>query len=322
MKLNVKIPEPQAKTIDDLAVIMTVYGSGRADLARTALGYVKRQTLPHTLVLVEVVAKGQGSALLDVLSDYPNSQLIIVESEDRHEGLFQKEACWNIGAKSCDHKKLVFMDADFVVAETNWLEALSTSLDRAKNSVIQGFRFVLDTEDYAYRGYGIGTIALGPFPEFRKPGLCWAMNRSFFEELRGFNPYVITGAGDCVFMEEVFGKQIAENKLKWVQWTDWSRNLIRKNMPQACVDFVPFSAFHLNHGPLTERVYDFRFIAVGQCFKDIKKAVYLDGNGLIAWHKPDCPLRNILARKDEMTDIWAVYKICEEELGKQIVITW
>lgn len=305
--------------IDDTMVIMCGYGPPREDriegVFATSSVLEWQHPLPNVLML-ELVCGDDGPLYRDV-GDTQHAWAF-VHGTDRNRDLFQKEALWNIAARSCTSKYLIFLDADChpAVTDPGWAWRVRGKLREDETSVVQGFSALVDPRDPSPPGSGgpswTWELAHGKPHATRKTGVCWAMTRETFEDIGGWNPFGITGAGDALFCTEVTMQAALTTA---TACADYFRRLVRPGITKRQAAYVNATLTHEYHGSLAERAYVTRHAALDQ-FGDIRDHVVLDEQGLLAWRDPGCALRRVVRRKPEMLTRADALRIVDEERAR------
>lgn len=117
--------------------------------------------------------------------------------------LFHKERLWNLGAQLCNSKKIIFLDADLVFKQHDWLERCCALLDQF--DVIQPFHQAIwldkDGRPDMHRESVASAIGCKTIPKLQPyhAGFGWGMTRKVFDELGGFYDACVSGNSDSLF---------------------------------------------------------------------------------------------------------------------------
>ncbi len=181
----------------DACICLSFFANSDYDLPRKHFHAVVHTLNALRLPLAVTQAYLPGKAPIQIPSGIAQRE---IETESM---LFHKERLWNLAAELTDAKKLIFIDADIVFHENNWLEQCVSSLDEF--DVIQPFHIAkwLD-RDGSLLGMKMCTAAA--IEQQKKPsfdtyhcGFGIGMTRTAFDELGGIFDRAISGNGDALF---------------------------------------------------------------------------------------------------------------------------
>lgn len=151
----------------------------------------------------------QGIPLAVVQAIYPGQDPVPVPSSIPQTAikteslLFHKERLWNIGSKITKAEKLVFLDADVIFQDTQWLGATADCLER--NDIVQPFETAIWQDktgrDEMIRPSFAEAINRSVTPKLAAyhPGFGWGFRREAFEKLGGFYDASVAGNSDALF---------------------------------------------------------------------------------------------------------------------------
>ena len=299
--------EPQ-RPLADTALILTHYGQAPARLraVKRALPRILAQNpLPEVLFL-ELLFPGEETAFPELRLDQ-RVRHVVIEGEEHHQHLMQKEALYNIGAGMTEAEHLIFGDADAYSPEAGWLEAIRDKLAEDSDRLVQGFSAYADTIDAAMAAPAVVTGKRGASGGWA-PGLYWGISRRLFWRMGGWNPWCIPGSGDRAFLQE----HVAQRYDQGYRTYRWFEDVLRPEQPQAETTHVPHFIIHEHHGACQQRAYVWSRVAIEEC-GGVSAHVALDASGLLAWRDPDCVLRRTLARKAELLTEADLTRVLQEE---------
>jgi len=171
--------------------------------------------------------------------------------------LFYKERLFNLLDPLIpeQYTKLVFIDADIIFSDPNWLDLISKKLE--DTDIIQPFKAAF------YLGANLQTVENrinsfmyesrnGTINKTSHPGFAWALRRDYFQKIGGFFDKAILGSGDTFLAYGLFkyfepSYKFIGSKFKLYQEKAFA---IPKRM-----GFLDIGIYHLNHGLIRERNY-------------------------------------------------------------------
>lgn len=175
--------------------------------------------------------------------DTTYSQEILLPWDPAAEGLWQKEALWNVGAREAINQgfdQLVFVDMDVYTKDPTWLGQIQAQLSEGQDNLVQGFRFVLDDRKSSWSYQSVVSQYQGLDSDLEpNPGLVWGMNSRFFLRMGGMNPLYYLGGGDSGFVSEV---------LECIPGVERVAHLRRSGIPQGVPCYVGVDLKHTHHG--------------------------------------------------------------------------
>lgn len=213
--------------------------------------------------------------------------------------LFLKENLYNIGIKNTNKKKILFLDADLLFDNINFIDDSSCLLD--EYDIIQPFDLCVWMDenyvpllDHNYRH----SIAKAMFHNKHidginhHPGFAWGMTRKFLESCQGFYDKVPIGAGDSAFSyaisnnDDYFSNIIKcfDNIHQFFIYTNsfkQYKNRIKKYNPKIgylhnCI------CYHMYHGSRKNRDYVDRSKKYLPCLVNDEYPITYN-NGLLEW---------------------------------------
>ena len=280
--------------VNDIAFVTCMFGNSpsRVRANTTALEMILKQTpSPNIFVIVELV-NGNSSSLYPILHQYDSVKHLVLHGCDAHLDIFQKEALFNIGARSCNEKHLVFCDADSYPISNGWFYAISSNLNSdGRSTMFQCYRLLRDSKnpDDDCLSLAQSHSVSNTFKRLPCPGIAWAMTRDVFNEIGGFNPYGIGASGDLLFIEECIENHQyhIDNNLDYI-----SKQLRR--LPQKFnLAYIDAEMKHVNHGYFDRSSY-YHLITSLSAFGDMRRYIDIDPTGLLFWKNPCCRVRRII----------------------------
>ncbi|MCA9776934.1 MAG: hypothetical protein KC800_09470 [Candidatus Eremiobacteraeota bacterium] len=301
------------RIVDDTAIITVFFGDDELRLAAAeqALLEQSKQDLQADHFLLELVDSQTQSRLQTSLRD--RFHYIAVEEQDRNQGLFQKEALYNLGWKRAlatkRYRFFIFTDADVYSADPAWFRKIRRRLLDDPSRLVQGFRLVWDERDPDFIFQSLGSLHTQDVSRDLNinPGLCWGLDARTLVRGGGFNPFCIEGGGDCLFVAEYLNHREMAYELGLLQW-EWYARLIRDLPYQARLDAVEVDLLHCFHGKFSERRAYETFQALSR-LAPLETFVKIDETGLLAWKDPNCTERRLLRRRPELVDEEAVERV-------------
>lgn len=265
--------EPQCK---DTAVCMVYF---------SAVGYVRPRM---NFLFVEQGLRAAKIPLFTaecVIGDQPPFLVNPTLRKHSKSALFFKEYLFNHLEPLIpkQYTKLIFMDADILFDQPNWVDLVSNKLNTC--DVLQPFAMAhWLAPDYA-------TFQVLPAESFAKsllestytphmyshPGFAWAMTRSFFKSIGGFYDQMLVGSGDTIFAHAfVTSKTYRYGKGHADTW--WER--VQSLKPR--LGYTPGNIYHLGHGSWKQRNYGTR----NHLFPEGRPAVHLNEEGVYELDNP------------------------------------
>lgn len=210
--------------------------------------------------------------------------------------LFHKERLWNIAARTLTTaKRLIFLDADLVFAESDWLDKCLDAL--GQYDIIQPYstarwldeRGLCDME----RPPASDAIrdGLKPALKYYHPGFGWGMTREAFDKLGGLYDLSVSGNSDALFALALRDNILHDAVASWFchrqdktiaspSYRDYKRKAVELNLSVGSPSGVTVT--HLWHGSRANRKY----IERGDLFPrraDGEYAVHDSPEGLLEW---------------------------------------
>ena len=176
-----------------------------------------------------------------------------------NSSLFYKEQLFNMLVKKIpsNYTKLIFMDSDLIFTIPNWVDMISKKLNTV--SAVQGFgrALYLDASETIFAEYisFVKHMKVYGNPPKGHPGFCWAFNRKFLNEIKGFFDKAIIGSGDSA-VSSIFTPSYAYNYIspfihnEYLQWKPK-----QKFLSPITMSFLDIDMYHLYHGDIDNRQY-------------------------------------------------------------------
>ena len=212
--------------------------------------------------------------------------------------MWQKERLLNIGIKKMieeGYKKIVWLDADIVFENKNWLLEISRKLDR--HNLVQVFRSVKrdDEQGKPRKFFGIARnvcLKKDVSGVFAATGFGWAACSKTLEDSLLYDAAIIGGGDAMIFFashyskkeivqlehETVF-KKIPDKFLShYFEWAEKWRSLVGGK-----IGFANCNIKALYHGKVSDRNYEGRHLVLASNVFDPKKDIVLSKENVWEW---------------------------------------
>lgn len=265
----------------DMALVIPVYGNRRQILKKSMTYHVK-QTLDVQIIVVELSFDGS----ITNLEEFKNIYHVVVNGEDKHKDLCQKESLINIGASYIQEpiQYIMFLDCDVFSVDCDWFSKIRSKLI-SPNAIVQCCSSVVDSCDPLYSFMSAANVINNNLDGVaHNPGIGWAMHVEEFAMAGGLNPYFIEYSGDSAFLQEMFGVDEFANYPHLA-------SMLRRIDGTYNMKYVDVPVIHINHGNSLDRSYDARKQMVDLWDRSIGDLVSMSTNGLIEWTDPQCAER-------------------------------
>ena len=185
---------------------------------------------------------------------------------------FYKEHLYNLLVPKIpeQYTKLIFLDADVLFNDPNWIDGISKALDT--HDIVQPFflahwlhadckTILRSNNSTAYFLKNQDSLS-NKDPYTYHPGFVWAMRRDFFNKVGGFFDRCLFGTGDtffshiCIIDASNHKGRIAVCPLIDLEFDKWLLNVSK--IPKTFT-YLPFTIYHLYHGSLEDRGYRNRY---------------------------------------------------------------
>jgi glycosyltransferase involved in cell wall biosynthesis len=271
-----------------LSVVIVFFGTDdvRITNAKKVLSNLRRQSIDYELVFVEGYIENKN---FDYLDGIENNIYIPLRLEDVNQEVWQKEAQMNIGARAATRGIILFMDADLLCHDDDWLERIVESQDG--ETVLQPWVTINDTEygksyvSYIAKHYQ-GVVSDLP----HNPGLCFCVSKSMLEANDYLNPFYIYGGGDSGFIYEY-----CEDESAYFLLTNYKQfiSIYRKDTVKYKSKILNAELTHLFHGNVNDCYFKTRDEDLDDL--DIKGNVGVGANGLLEWKEGSEKTREVIS---------------------------
>lgn len=247
-------------------------------------------------IMVVELALTREDAVLHKIAGGANL-IQIVESEQ----LWHKESLLNIGISKlpseCD--KVVWMDADVIMGNEDWLENTARALEQY--AIVQPFTFIANLPKGLYNPIGIDIesfpvkhgdcarafgfiLGIEAFQQTDgHPGFIWAARRSLLDRHRLY-PECIIGGGDWFISRAAtyrqYNMQLIQRYTKYhiASFLKWAQPFTEEI--NHSYYYVNNYGFHLYHGKIGKRGYDERAALLRDAVYNPTTDIYCKPNGL------------------------------------------
>lgn len=283
-----------------LAMVCCHYGGYHALRKDATLRALRRmdefEVKPAEAVFIELVCPGQQPCFSrEDMSSW--IQYVRVSGKERNDGIFQKEALWNIGARLTSADSILFLDGDCMPLEDTYFKDILDASGKGK-CVHAAWHIIHEGQPEGHRDFYSFFADKRDVPKkcVRFPGMGYCLHRDDYERMGGFNPHSICGSGDAIFLWECL--KSVNQPMTYAK--RFHTLLMRPDRPQLIpVAVKGMTVQHNYHGMKTERGYVWSRYLV-ELFGDPRSYTHIDPSGLIAWNDPEFPLRYMLMKKDRM----------------------
>jgi len=284
-------------TLHDTAVLIAFYNPARFKRILTNALYVinmlNEKKIP--VFIIECVFHKNKQQI-------PNATLVVKSNSY----MFYKEQLLNKLETIVPEKytKLVFLDADVIFDTPDWVDQISTSLE--KYDVIQPFsqscwltpdntRIYSKKNSYAHAIIRKMPINKATVHDYH-PGFAWAMKRDIFRKIGGFFPRSIIGGGDVTFVLNLFPFKLSDDFFYYIvdqnfgkfiieAWREYNANFKTVN-PR--LGYLSNRAFHLFHGVKEHRQYVSRYQDIYNVLKGTwNDEINVNSDGLFEFKRPE-----------------------------------
>lgn len=280
------------KTVQNLAIIVVSYGYDqlRYNAGKHALERIDRANpKPGKKIFIELDTEKRYEYLTKTGWDYHFYTLT-----PSMQGLFQKEALWNIGTKLAFQDdtilNVVLLDVDCAFHDNSWAYHIERSL--AQREFCQPFAAIVYTNQKDC-GMSTGSIPSIAYCMNTKqshpsavPGGSFACTRNFFYNvLNGSWPIHAVGSGDVTLWRYLFGHVPVISKSDVKAIAPYGRY---STLP---VGYAPLLLNHFYHGPMANRMYRTRDYIANRCADH--NEIYPNKDGILVWS--NAPIGKIMS---------------------------
>lgn len=255
---------------NNIAVCIVYFNAG--NYIRPFMNYLYTTNILHKSDIptytLELTYPGQIAALPD------NDTILHVKSNSY---MFHKENLLNILVSKLPDifTKIVCLDCDVVFDDLNWINEVSTALDRLDVVVPYHDGCLLSStyDSITSNAITITDTRYKTETEFFCAGYGIAMHRSFFNEL-GFYEYAILGGGDKMLLSPFMRRQLMINEFGSNKRSEYLSAISDMNLKYG---FIPGTVYHMPHGELSSRQYLERHGLLSNLLIDTELTKNIDG---------------------------------------------
>ncbi len=320
--------------LPDLEVLIPLYGQSRARARATVRTFARwhaHQAAMPRVVCAWCYREGHDPGDLATLPSYGWLERVRLPEYDLDDGIFRKEGLLNLLLARHSRAPLVLaIDSDCWSTDPHWFQKVRDRLAADPRHVMQPFRVMTDTEEsLPFPSWSSQTLPGVPRDRALQPGLGWGFTRAWVD-LHGtqtvFNPWLVTGSGDCMFILEHFsddrGKVFAERHTQYRYFSD----VMRSDLPEGKLTCIPVGVRHENHTVRSavpeqwrsrrycDRAYHWSRMVLDM-LGELRGNVCLDTSGVPMPIDPNGSFVRVLRRKPEMQDRESTEAIVAQETG-------
>jgi len=289
--------KPRINPNPELGVVLCFFGDDekRINATKYAIDQLSKQTVWHESKIVFIELINQDTQSNFNFTEHKNINHIQIIQYEKNKDLFQKECLWNIGAKFLADTvdNYVFIDADTFPQNTHVFAKANKILQRNPNIVYQLGDYLITKKDNIMTRIQMlwnffSTLEAQKDYCFNPCG-GFAISKSIFDQIDGFNPYGFLYGGDILFLYEIDNRSHAIYD-KFIHNKKIFNNLFRKTINSNIIvknDDNPL--IHIWHGDHKERPYG----RWGEKFNNLDFALHRDivlgDNGLLEWRSGKTP---------------------------------
>lgn len=322
--------------LTDLDVLVALYGQSRTRALATARTFARwhaHQAAMPRVVCAWCYRDGHEPGELASLPPYGWLEKVRLPEYDLDDGIFRKEGLLNL--LMAEHVAAPFVltvDSDCWSPDPHWFRKVRDRLAEDARHVFQPFRVMTDTaESLPLPSWSSQTLPGMPRDRALQPGLGWAFTSAWAEAHHGqtvFNPWLVTGSGDCMFILEHFpgdrGRAFAERHRQYRYFGAFQR----RGLPDGTLTCIPVDVRHENHTDRSavpeqwrrkrycDRAYHWSRVVL-DLLGDLRDHVVLDAHGVPMPIEPEGAFTRVLRRKPEMQDRESTEAIVAGETNAQ-----
>ena len=182
--------------------------------------------------------------------------------------LFYKEQLYNLLVPKIpeQYTKLVFMDADIIFNQNNWIDEISKALET--HDIVQPFQNAVwldpTLKKFIKKNYSVVYFFKHP-EKFQNPdpylnhcGFAWALRRDFFNKIGGFFDKSLLGSGDSLLANICNKAPIDFSIVNYIS-SEYKVWLSKIPIPEIKFTYLPMFVFHMFHGSIKNRQYGSRY---------------------------------------------------------------
>ena len=328
-------PAGRRMRLADLDVLVALYGQSLTRARATARAFARwhaHQAAMPRVLCAWCYRDGHEPGELASLPPYGWLERVRLPEYDLDDGIFRKEGLLNLLlALHSDAAFVLAIDSDCWSADPHWFRKVRDRLAEDARHVMQPFRVMTDTaESLPLPSWSSQTLPGMPRDRALQPGLGWAFTRAWAAEHGAhpvFNPWPVTGSGDCMFILEHFsgdrGQVFAERHSQYRYFSTFRR----QGLPEGKLTCIPVDVRHENHTDRSavpeqwrrkrycDRAYHWSRVVL-DLLGDLRTHVFLDAHGVPMPVDPEGAFVRVLRRKPEMQDQASTEAIVAEEVSR------
>jgi len=290
--------ESNNKQESKLGIVLCFFGSDsiRISAVKRAIKNLSNQTIwdESCVVFVELVPENQESNFN--FNNQNNITHIKIIQQEKNLNLFQKESLWNIGADAIKNMvdNYIFIDADTFPQNDYVFAKANKILHYNSNIVFQLGDYVITKDNDIITRIQMlwkyfSTLKSSAQYCFNPCG-GFAISKSIFEQIKGFNPYGFLYGGDILFLYEIdaSSRRIYDCFLhdldifkEAVRSSVLNSNILIKNEDSPLI--------HVWHGDHSERPYHSWGLKFNSLNFDLHRDITVGENGLLEWKQGHTP---------------------------------
>ena len=204
-------PEFDKKMTAGFALIQCHFGKEEKQLKATTRAIeamAESNPRPSEWLLVEAQNEGE-EPLLSELAKSLEIDYLFVPVPEKSQGIFIKEALWNIGARRVKSDNLVFIDSDIIMCNRAWAHHVERAMDDFDFGSPHGFAYYAETPsnetdpdyNHIFKSSGCATMTNDGYGH---PGFGLFMRRSLFDHIGGL-PCLSSAGGDSWLWYRIAG---------------------------------------------------------------------------------------------------------------------
>ena len=330
------LPEPAGAPpppLPDLDILVALYGHNlyRAEaVARTFRNWDRCQAPMPRVLCAYCYREGSEPEAFADLRNYAWLVLVRLPQYDIDDGVFRKEGLLNhLLREHATAPYILTIDTDVWCAARQWFRKVRDKLAEDPDHVFQPWARFRDTGE-PKSSFATSARALERWrgKVCGHPGLGWAFSRAWaarHPDMAVFNPWYVTGSGDCVFVEEHFHLRKRHSDAPLYRLPETLRRELRE-VPPGTLAGIDVDVRHSNHTDrskvparhrgdvFADRAYFWAGHALDQ-WGGIRQYIFLDSDGVPVLRDPDGPFAGFLFRRVEIQSRESANRIIAECLG-------
>ena len=324
----------QVGPVADLDVLVVLYGRSLPRAAAVARTFAKWNALyrPMPRVLCAWCYRdGEAPGDLAALPAYPWLVRIPLPEYDLDDAIFRKEGLLNLLIREHSTAPCILtLDADVWCEDPLWFARVRALLASDPACVLQPFRTMSDIEEVRWVPSWSSQVLPGVRRDIaEQPGLGWGFTRTWVQrhgDRPVFNPWLVTGSGDCMFVLEHFPDSRADYFRERHARYAYFRHIFRPGQPTGNLNCVDAAVWHENHTDrskvpehakgkwLADRAYVWSRQWLDQV-GPLDRHLYLDARGVPMPRDPEGPFVRVCRRKPELQSDGMIRRVLAEEFG-------